>query len=189
MNCLFKGALRMPAVARLVTATHSTRAITPLQHHSYSSAAGAAAARNTSASALPPGSHLAGKSSLTPRIHEKLQVLQTKYAKLNERMSGNIGELGREELAKLSKDMSDTGLIVIPYRRLLELYSELVELQQMVDSGDTSLRGMAQEEQQEVLAGITECEREIVGGLLPKDSAEKAGAIMEIRAGTGGDEA
>ncbi|KAJ1647849.1 Peptide chain release factor 1, mitochondrial [Coemansia asiatica] len=151
--------------------------------------AAAAAASPFAKDALPAGSLIAGKSSLTPRIHDKLCVLKTKYDGLNERMSGNISDLGRDELAKLSKDLSDTGLIVVPYKRLLELYEELVELQQMIDSGDPSFRDMALEEKQETLDSIAACEREIISGLLPKDSAEKAGAILEIRAGTGGDEA
>ncbi|KAJ2721645.1 Peptide chain release factor 1, mitochondrial [Coemansia sp. Benny D115] len=139
--------------------------------------------------AMPPGSELAGSSNLTPKVHEKLQQLQAKYALLSERMSGNISDLSRDELAKLSKEYSDTGLIVTPYVRLLEHYSELTELQQMIESKDQSLQSMAKEERAATLESIGECEREIIGVLLPKDSAEQASAIMEIRAGTGGDEA
>ncbi|KAJ2854444.1 hypothetical protein GGI22_004494, partial [Coemansia erecta] len=75
---------------------------------------------------LPAGSDLAGKSSLSPRIHEKLQILQTKYAELNQQMSGDVSKLGREELARMSKELNETGLLVTPYSRLLQHYSELV---------------------------------------------------------------
>ncbi|KAJ2892376.1 Peptide chain release factor 1, mitochondrial, partial [Coemansia aciculifera] len=144
----------------------------------------------TAAQHLPPGSELAGKSSLTPRIHERLQHLRIKYTELNDRMSGDISDLGREELAKVSKDFSDTGQVVLPYNRLLELYSELKELQQMIDeSKDQSLRTLALEERQVALNDVAEAERQIINGLLPKDQAESGGAILEIRAGTGGDEA
>ncbi|KAJ2614900.1 Peptide chain release factor 1, mitochondrial [Coemansia sp. RSA 1365] len=104
-------------------------------------------------------------------------------------MSGDVSGLDREELARLSKEFSDTGHVVEPYTRLLNLYAELVELQQMINSEDESLRRMAQEERKTALENIATCEHEIVAALLPKDSAESAGAILEIRSGTGGDEA
>ncbi|KAJ2815179.1 Peptide chain release factor 1, mitochondrial, partial [Coemansia furcata] len=169
-----------------------TRALPNVRHpvlacalRSYSSAS-----RSKSSQHLPPGSELAGKSKLTPRIHERLQHLRTRYTDLDKRMSGDVSDLGREELAKLSKDFSDTGQIVIPYNRLLELYGELVELQQMIDeSKDQSLRSLALEERQVALEDAAAAEGQIISGLLPKDQAESGGAIMEIRAGTGGDEA
>ncbi|KAJ2742279.1 Peptide chain release factor 1, mitochondrial [Coemansia sp. BCRC 34301] len=148
------------------------------------------APRGKLAQHLPPGSELVGKSNLTPRIHERLQHLRTRYADLNERLSGDISGLGREELAKVSKEFSDTGQVVLPYNRLLELYGELGELQQMIDeSKDQSLRSLALEERQVALDDAAEAERQIINGLLPKDQAESGGAILEIRAGTGGDEA
>ncbi|KAJ1844598.1 Peptide chain release factor 1, mitochondrial [Coemansia sp. RSA 2708] len=104
-------------------------------------------------------------------------------------MSGDVSDLDRDELARLSKELSEAGHVVTPYARLLELYSELVELQQIIGAEDAALRGLAQEERQEALDNVAACEHEIIGALLPKDSAESAGAILEIRAGTGGDEA
>ncbi|KAI8325421.1 protein chain release factor A [Martensiomyces pterosporus] len=97
--------------------------------------------------------------------------------------------MGRDELARLSKDLSDTGAIVVPYKELLRLYAELPDLQLMIDSNEPLMRTMAAEERQEALSRIAQCEKDIISGLLPRDSAEKAGAILEIRAGTGGDEA
>lgn len=147
--------------------------------------------RSSTTSRLPAGSELVGKSHLTPSIHAKLQLLQSKYQELDRKLSGdNLSEIGREELAKLSKDHSDAGQVAAPYNRMLELYQELIDLQQMIDdSKDTSLRMMAQEERQQALDSLAECEQTIISNLLPKDSAQQAGAILEIRAGTGGDEA
>ncbi|KAJ2709303.1 Peptide chain release factor 1, mitochondrial, partial [Coemansia spiralis] len=138
---------------------------------------------------LPAGSELAGKSHLTVPIHEKLRILQTKHSELSQQLSGDVSVLEREELARLSKELSDTGRVAEPYTRLLQLYSELVELQQLMGDEDATLRDFAQEERDLALTGVAKCEREIIGALLPKDSAEDAGAILEIRAGTGGDEA
>ncbi|KAJ1731525.1 Peptide chain release factor 1, mitochondrial [Coemansia biformis] len=147
----------------------------------------AAAAR--SQSVLPAGSELAGKSHLTAQVHRKLQVLQKKHGELGQQLSGDVSGFERDELARLSKELSDTARVAEPYTRLLQLYLELVELQQMMRAEDTTLRTLAQEEREEALASVAECEREIIGALLTKDTAESAGAILEIRAGTGGDEA
>ncbi|KAJ2772661.1 Peptide chain release factor 1, mitochondrial [Coemansia nantahalensis] len=138
---------------------------------------------------LPAGSELAGKSHLTAPIHDKLRVLQEKHGNLSQQLSGDLSVLGREELARLSKELSDTARVAEPYGRLLQLYADLVELQQLMGDEDAKLRVFAQEERELALAGAAECEREIIAALLPKDSAEDAGAIVEIRAGTGGDEA
>ncbi|KAJ2453501.1 Peptide chain release factor 1, mitochondrial [Coemansia sp. RSA 2424] len=178
--------MRLKATATIQAQLSSRRPLLACVLRRYSSAPRG----SKSAQHLPPGSELAGKSNLTPRIHERLQHLRTKYADLNERMSGDISDLGREELAKVSKDFSDTGQIVLPYNRLIELYGELSELQQMIDeSKDQSLRSLALEERQVALDDAAEAERQIINGLLPKDQAESGGAILEIRAGTGGDEA
>ncbi|KAJ1749752.1 Peptide chain release factor 1, mitochondrial, partial [Coemansia sp. RSA 1821] len=145
------------------------------------------AAGSPSRPELPPGSELAGKSNLTPQIHNKLQFLQKKYTDLAQQLSGDISQLDRQEMARLSKELSDASNVVEPYKRLLEQYSELIELQQMLNT--PSLRSMAQEEREVLLGSIAATEQEIISALLPKDSAEQAGAILEIRAGTGGDEA
>ncbi|KAJ1950034.1 Peptide chain release factor 1, mitochondrial [Linderina macrospora] len=142
-----------------------------------------------SSSTTLKGSELVGKSNLTPRIIEKLKVLEQKFEDLTARVGGDTSQFGRGELDKLSKDLSDVGLIVEPFKNLQQLYIELVDLQDMIESDSSELRKMAQEERQEVVQNIGQCESEIIKALLPKDKAEKAGAILEIRAGTGGDEA
>ncbi|KAJ2783813.1 Peptide chain release factor 1, mitochondrial [Coemansia javaensis] len=144
----------------------------------------------SAAAALPAGSELAGKSHLTAQIHGKLQVLQSRHGELSRQLSGDVSGLGREELARLSRELSETARVAEPYGRLLRLYAELGELQQMVGAEDAAELGdLAREEQAAALAAAAECEREIIGALLPRDSAEGAGAILELRAGTGGDEA
>ncbi|KAJ2243173.1 Peptide chain release factor 1, mitochondrial, partial [Coemansia sp. RSA 454] len=139
--------------------------------------------------ALPPGSELAGKSNLTAKIHEKLKIMQYKHNKIMEQMTGDISGMEREDMARLAKEQSSMGMIVVPYEHLLKLYSELIELEQMMSADDPDLRRLAREERQEVLENVVTAENDIINALLPKDSAESAGAILEIRAGTGGDEA
>ncbi|KAJ1938095.1 Peptide chain release factor 1, mitochondrial, partial [Linderina pennispora] len=118
-----------------------------------------------------------------------LKVLEQKFEDLTARVGGDTSQFGRGELDKLSKDLSDVGLIVLPFKNLQQLYAEVIDLQDMIESDSAELRKMAQEERQEVIQSITQCESDIIKALLPKDKAEKAGAILEIRAGTGGDEA
>ncbi|KAJ1739260.1 Peptide chain release factor 1, mitochondrial, partial [Coemansia sp. RSA 2167] len=115
--------------------------------------------------------------------------MQYKHNKIMEQMTGDISGMEREDMARLAKEQSSMGMIVVPYEHLLKLYSELIELEQMMSADDPDLRRLAREERQEVLENVVTAENDIINALLPKDSAESAGAILEIRAGTGGDEA
>ncbi|KAG9291521.1 hypothetical protein G9A89_021940 [Geosiphon pyriformis] len=68
---------------------------------------------------------------------------------------------------------------------------ELTEILQMIaeSENDQDLRLMAQEEYTNTVKRILDIERKIVSALLPKDNADQGNAILEVRAGTGGDEA
>ncbi|ORY00854.1 protein chain release factor A [Basidiobolus meristosporus CBS 931.73] len=98
-------------------------------------------------------------------------------------------ELSSEKMTEISKELSDLGDVVIPFQEYKKACGELDELETMLESEDTDLKEMAQEERESVLEIIKEKEGIVVASLLPKDSADEGGAMLEIRAGTGGDEA
>ncbi|MGZ3275447.1 MAG: peptide chain release factor 1, partial [Caulobacteraceae bacterium] len=72
---------------------------------------------------------------------------------------------------------------------LLKARGERPELEEMLASGDPELKAMAQEELQTLDERLPGLEREVALMLAPKDKDENASAILEVRAGTGGDEA
>ena len=69
---------------------------------------------------------------------------------------------------------------------------DLAELHELLSSADTEDQDMielARDEYAEIMQRITQVEKDLIAELAPKDSADDASAILEIRSGAGGDEA
>src|SRR3974377_831517 len=91
---------------------------------------------------------------------------------------------------KLAKQHAELEEIVSKHREFKQLEKNLAGASQMiVESEDAEMRHMAQEEEKQLLARKEETERELKLLLLPKDPNDDKNIILEIRAGTGGDEA
>ena len=91
------------------------------------------------------------------------------------------------DIAKLAKEYSDLRPVVeqiVSYRRLL---SDLDEAQEMLS--DPDMKDLAEEEIPALKAAIPDAETALQVALLPKDAADTKPAMLEIRPGTGGDEA
>jgi peptide chain release factor 1 len=97
------------------------------------------------------------------------------------------GELTPERFVALSKEYAEVEPVAQAAAELQRLRGELVDLQAMLD--DPEMRDMAEEELANVKARLPEAERDMAVRLLPKDSADERSAMLEVRAGTGGDEA
>ena len=92
---------------------------------------------------------------------------------------------------KLSKEFSDLEPVVNNIRELKASQNEFADLAEMLADGDTDaeMKEMAEAEMPELREKIDALTAEIQVQLLPKDIADKKNAIVEVRAGTGGDEA
>ncbi|MEY3906382.1 MAG: hypothetical protein RIR59_1205 [Pseudomonadota bacterium] len=97
------------------------------------------------------------------------------------------GELTPERFVALSKEYAEVEPVAQAAAELQRLRGEQVDLQAMLD--DPEMRDMAEEELANVKARLPEAERDMAVRLLPKDSADERSAMLEVRAGTGGDEA
>jgi peptide chain release factor 1 len=96
----------------------------------------------------------------------------------------------RGEFMKLSREHAELEPLVAAWKALEKLVSDLAKAKQMADvESDPELRAMAKEELAELEARRTTAEQELKILLLPKDPNDGKNAILEIRAGTGGDEA
>ena len=93
------------------------------------------------------------------------------------------------EIVKLSKEHAELKPVCEAVARLLRARNQVPELEEMAQMGDPELSPLAQEELQELKATLPELERGVALLLAPKDKDENASAILEVRAGTGGDEA
>ena len=93
------------------------------------------------------------------------------------------------EIVKLAKEHAELKPVADAISNLMKARGERPELEEMARSGDAELKAMAQEELQALDARLPALERDVALMLAPKDRDENASAILEVRAGTGGDEA
>jgi peptide chain release factor 1 len=117
-----------------------------------------------------------------------LDRLVRRHAELRDIMSAPAGDSGN--FAKLSKEYSDLSPVVEAVDALRKAEGEMTELATLAEeAGDPEMRALASDELQELKARIPTLEQQIKLMLLPKDEADERNAILEVRAGTGGEEA
>lgn len=93
------------------------------------------------------------------------------------------------DFAKLSKEYSDLTPLVEGIEELNRARREREDLDQLAGEGEAEMRAMAEGEMRALDKRIPELEQQIKLLLLPKDDADERNAILEVRAGTGGEEA
>jgi peptide chain release factor 1 len=93
------------------------------------------------------------------------------------------------EIVRLSKEHAELRPVAEAVQGLERVRAELPELEEMAASGDREMAELAQGELIELKEKLPELERQVALLLAPKDKDENASAILEVRAGTGGDEA
>ncbi len=110
-----------------------------------------------------------------------------RYAEIEARMASDAGA----SFAKLAKEYAELGPIVAKAREVLSMRADIQNLTSMSSdmAADAELRAMAGDELVELKRRLPEVERELSILMLPKDAADSGSALLEIRAGTGGDEA
>ena len=93
------------------------------------------------------------------------------------------------EIVRLSKEHAELRPVVEAVRELERVQAEAPELEAMAEGSDAEMAALAQDELQALKERLPGLEREVALLLAPKDKDENASAILEVRAGTGGDEA
>ncbi len=96
-------------------------------------------------------------------------------------------DLPPDQFVQLSKDYAELEPVVQAARTVEELRAEQADLENML--ADPEMKAMAQEELEGVRARLPQAEHDLAIALLPRDAADSRAAMLEIRAGTGGDEA
>ena len=107
-------------------------------------------------------------------------------------VSGRLNEASDgETIVQLSREIAELDPVVAEIRSLEEKRGELEGIEAMLSEPglDAEMRTLAEEERAENLTRLESLEKSIRIALLPKDAADEKGAILEVRAGTGGDEA
>jgi peptide chain release factor 1 len=120
---------------------------------------------------------------------EKMSAVIARQEELTALMSA--ANVDAASFAAMSREYSEISPIVEQAKAVRALQSELAGLEEIIRDGatDKDMRTLAEAEHQELEEKLPELERELQLLLLPKDSADDRSAILEVRAGTGGDEA
>jgi peptide chain release factor 1 len=120
---------------------------------------------------------------------EKLDGIIAKYNELENKLQDPSG-LG-QSFAKISKEHSDMQEVVAVIHQFKSVKKEAEDIDLMLadTSLDKEMRDMMEDEKFNLSKKIPELEQQIKIALLPKDSADEKNAIIEVRAGTGGEEA
>lgn len=118
---------------------------------------------------------------------EKLDRLIDRWTTIQTELNAGVNAQAR---VQLSKEFSDLDPIVAVIRDLRAAEKERADLEAMArDGSNKDMASLAEEELATLRPRITELEHELRVHLLPKDAADEKSAILEVRAGTGGDEA
>jgi peptide chain release factor 1 len=118
---------------------------------------------------------------------ERIAAIEARREELQNAMSA--GNVAPDEFVRLSKDYAEIEPVAAAAREVRRIRAEMELLGEMLADANPEIREMANEELAELQARLPEAERALALKLLPRDAADQRPAMLEIRAGTGGDEA
>ena len=124
-------------------------------------------------------------------MFSKLEAIEHKYEELTAALARPEVLSDTAKYQKTARAHADLAEIVEKYREYKENQKRLRETKQLIvdSSGDPEMKSMAQEEMQSLERQEALCSEELKRLLLPKDPNDEKNVLLEIRAGTGGDEA
>ena len=124
---------------------------------------------------------------MTQISSERIASIEARKHELAEAMAAP--NLSPDEFIRLSKDYAAIEPVAAAAREVRRLRAERESLLSMTRDADEELRQIASEELFDIEAKLPEAERALAIKLLPRDAADERAAMLEVRAGTGGDEA
>lgn len=117
---------------------------------------------------------------------EKLDALEKRFASVEAALSAGPSP---DEYVRLSKEYAELEPVVRPILSYQKLLADLASAEALLGSGDREMAAMAATEIEELKPRVERMEQEIRLLLLPRDAADERSVILEVRGGTGGDEA
>ena len=118
---------------------------------------------------------------------KKLTSIEERFTAIEEQMAVAADDYQR--VAQLARERSDMEPVVRAFREYSELQDQLAQAESLRDGSDPEIQELADQEIQELRPKIEELEGKLREMLIPRDPRDRRNVIMEIRAGTGGDEA
>jgi len=126
---------------------------------------------------------------LLEKVLEKLEEIEKRFEEVEASLLREEVISDPELYQKYAKEHAELKKIVEPFRQYKALREKLREVKELLEDQDEELRRIAQEEKEQLEEKLEKLERELKLALLPKDPRDERNVILEIRAGTGGEEA
>src|ERR1044071_3784769 len=120
---------------------------------------------------------------------EKLEQIEARYEELTEELSSPDVMSDQAAYVKAAKQHRSLGEIVAKYRELKSLQDELAGAQELLDTADDEeMRELARVEAESLQERASQAEEALKFLLIPSDPNDEKNVLVEVRAGTGGDE-
>src|SRR5258707_1087192 len=120
---------------------------------------------------------------------DKLDHIEKRYEELTEQLSDRELLSDQTAYTKVTKQHRSLGEVVAKYREYKNISEQLEGARELLEQGDDEMREMAQSEIESLTAQLESIENQLKFLLIPTDPMDEKNVILEIRAGTGGDEA
>jgi peptide chain release factor 1 len=123
-------------------------------------------------------------------ILDKLEIIRIRWEGLAEQMSDPEVISDMKRFIKINKDYKDLEPVVLAYKEYKNIFENIENAKDVIaNETDADFKEMAKEELDELVPKLEQMEEEIRVLMIPKDPEDSKNAVMEVRAGTGGDEA
>ncbi len=120
---------------------------------------------------------------------EKLEGIEQRYEEIAQRMADPEVVSDPDRLAELAREHAELEELVTLYRQYRQTRTELDQAESLLEDNDPELRELAEAEVNHLRAHLEHLEAQLRQLLLPRDPRDQRNVIVEIRAGTGGEEA
>ena len=120
---------------------------------------------------------------------DKLKEIEERYKKLSDLLADEKILADHTQYTAIAKEQASLEEIMAPYRRLKHVAADIEEHETMLEDPDPDIRNLVKDELEGLKAERERLEQQIKALFIPKDPNDSRDVILEIRAGTGGDEA
>jgi len=122
-------------------------------------------------------------------IFAKLDEIEKEFEDIEYQLSNPETYQDQEKYGQLAKKHSDLFQLIQTYRQYKEVYQELQDNKELLSDPDTSIKDLARSEIDQIQRHLHQLENDLHYLMIPSDPMDEKSVIMEIRAGTGGEEA
>lgn len=120
---------------------------------------------------------------------EQLNGIEERYQELEQLLSNPVVVKDRELYPKYVREHSDLGKIVVVYRNYKHVLHEMKSSKELLSDTDPEIKELARTDIDQLSDRIGQMEQALKSLLIPKDPNDEKNVLLEIRAGTGGEEA